>query len=349
LAGCDLSVIIVHWNVIDLLCACLTSIEQVSEGDTTHRLQRLFGPPAQRATFEVIVVDNASNDGAVERLRREFPWVTVIPSQTNLGFTAGNNLGYAHSQGRYIYFLNPDTEIVDNAETGDSLWTLYRSVKTDATVGMAGPRLRYGDGTSQETRRRFPTPLTGFFESTWLGRLWPGNPWSRHMHMVDWPVDYQHDVDWIVGAAMLAPRTALDAVRIAGYEGPFDEGYFMYSEELDLCRRIKTAGWRVIYVPDALVIHHEGRSSEQVVAARHIHFNASKVRYYRKAFGHRWAGALRRYLLFEFRWQLWIERVKRVLGSKRDLRTARIEAYHRVLASGLEAQEGPDAGRAETQ
>ena len=119
------------------------------------------------------------------------------------------------------------------------------------------------------------------------------------------------------------------------YDGPFDEGFFMYSEESDLCLRIKTAGWRVLYVPQALVIHYEGRSSEQVVAARHIHFNTSKVRYYEKHFGHPWAERLRRYLLLEFRVQIWIERAKRLLGGKPELRSARIDAYRQVLDSGL--------------
>ena len=246
------------------------------------------------------------------------------------------------SSGRFVYFLNPDTEIDQGDPETDGLWRLYRALCDDETVGMVGPRLRYADGTPQESTRRFPTPLTGFFESTWLGRLWPGNPWSRRLHMADWQVNFRHDVDWIVGAAMLARREALEQVRMAAYNGPFDEGFFMYSEELDLCRRIKEAGWRIVYVPESLVIHYEGRSSEQVVAARHIHFNTSKVYYYRKYFGHRWAEIMRRYLLFEFRWQMWVERAKRLLGSKRDLRAARIDAYKEVLASGLHSENSVD-------
>ena len=340
--NCDLSIVIVHWNVIDLLAASLRAIEQVSRPIDGVPQRRRFGPADKVQTLEVIVVDNASNDGAVTRIKTAFPWVKLAASEINLGFTAGNNLGYAESSGRFVYFLNPDTEIAHGGPEADGLWSLYRAVHEDDTVGMAGPRLRYADGTPQESTRRFPTPLTGFFESTWLGRLWPGNPWSRRFHMVDWRVDYRHDVDWIVGAAMLARREALEQARLAPYAGPFDEGFFMYSEELDLCRRIKEAGWRVVYVPESLVIHYEGRSSEQVVAARHIHFNTSKVRYYHKVFGDRWADVLRRYLLLEFRWQLWEERVKRLLGSKRDLRTARIDAYKEVLASGLRSEKPMD-------
>lgn len=342
MSRCDLSIIIVHWNVIDLLIACLHSIERGSVAEDAMPNRRRFGPPDQPSTLEVIVVDNASSDDAVARVEMEFPWVNLVVSERNLGFTAGNNLGYAASDGRFVYFLNPDTEVVVNERGDDSLWTLYSAICRDETVGMVGPRLRYANGMTQESTRRFPTPMTGFFESTWLGRLWPGNPWSRRMHMADWRVDFRHDVDWIVGAAMLARRAVLEDVRMGEYAGPFDEGFFMYSEELDLCRRIKLAGWRVVYVPEALIIHYEGQSSDQVVAARHIHFNTSKVRYYRKVFGDRWAEALRHYLLFEFRWQLWVERVKRLLGSQRELRSARIDAYKQVLASGLRAEDSMD-------
>jgi GT2 family glycosyltransferase len=272
--------------------------------------------------------------------------VRLIASATNLGFTRGNNLGYAGSSGRFVYFLNPDTEL-DHGQTGrlalaaglppphDSLHTLYAAVAAAPDVGLVGPQLRYPDGEQQPSVRRFPTPPTGFFESTWLGRLWRGNPWSRRLHMADWPVDYRHDVDWLVGAAMLCRREALEAVATPA--GPFDERFFMYSEELDLCLRLKRAGWRVVYVPEAVVIHYEAKSSEQASAARHIHFNRSKVAYYAKWFPKPWPELLRRYLLLEFHTQLWLERAKLLLGHKRPLRRERIAAYKQVIASRLES------------
>jgi len=333
----DLSIIIVSWNVWEQLHNCLASIDEIS---TAVGSRRFFGPPDQRRSLEVVVVDNGSQDETVSQLPHAFPWVTLIANQANLGFTAGNNQGYAHSRGHAVYFLNPDT-VLDNARSGgDSLWTLYAPLLADAEIGLVGPQLRYADDSPQNSCRRYPTTLTGFFESTWLGNLWPGNPWSRRLHMADWQVDFRHDVDWLVGAAMMARRETLESVRMPAYAGPFDEGFFMYSEELDLCRRIKASGRRIVYVPEAMVIHHEGRSSEQVVAARHIHFNTSKVLYYRKVFGPIWAERLRRYLLLEFRWQLLQERVKWLLGHKRELRQARIDAYREVLADGL----SPTAG-----
>ncbi len=109
----------------------------------------------------------------------------------------------------------------------------------------------------------------------------------------------------------------------------------MYSEELDLCKRVRDAGWRILYIPEAQLIHYEGKSSEQVVAARHIRFNTSKVRYWRKWFGPIWAEALRSYLLLEYRWQTVSEWIKLKLGHRPDLRTARIAAYRQVLQSEL--------------
>ena len=117
--------------------------------------------------------------------------------------------------------------------------------------------------------------------------------------------------------------------------GPFDERVFMYSEELVLARRLRGAGWRVLYAPEAVVIHHEGKSSDQAAAARHVHFNSSKVRYAAKWFGPGWSELLRRYLLLEFRIQVGIEAVKWLLRSKPALRRERIVAYRQVLRSGL--------------
>ena len=326
----DLSILIVSWNVWNPLRACLHSIEQSSTPADGSNL-RTFTVDGRALTLETIVVDSASDDATVSLLPSQFPWVQLIACDENVGFSRGNNRGYAASRGRLIYFLNPDTEL-----TRDSLSTLVAALEGSPArgaqkVGIVGPRLRYADGAWQNNRRRFPTRLSGFWESTWLGRTWPQNPWARRLHMADWPAAARHDVDWLVGAAMLCRREALEAAELP----PFDERFFLYSEETDLCRRVKRAGWRVVYVPEATVIHYEARSSDQVSTARHIYFNTSKVRYAERWFGSRWAELLRRYLLLEFRVQLAIERAKRLLGHKRDLRSARIAAYRAVLESEL--------------
>jgi GT2 family glycosyltransferase len=336
--GCDLAIVIVSWNVWDLLRACLTAIAADSEPTDDPHLRR-FGPQRQ-STLQVIVVDNASNDATPSLLLSQFPWVSAILNKENVGFTGGNNLGLAmlglpmkksqgvkgeiHTPPRFVYFLNPDTEPLPN-----SLWTLYKALEGDDRVGAIGPQLLYGDGRRQSTRRRFPSPLTGFFESTWLAQRWPNNPWARRYHVADWPDNLRQDVDWVVGAALMVRWSALAEV------GPFDEDFFMYSEELDLCKRLKRAGWRVVYDPAAIVIHYEGRSSTQISTQRYILFNRSKIHYYRKYFGAIPAELLRLYLLWEFRWQLWGESAKGFVGHKPDLRRARVAAYHEVIKSRL--------------
>jgi GT2 family glycosyltransferase len=362
---CDLSILIVAWNVRELLRASLLSIMRASRSHPVTPTLRTFGPhasppsgrmmappapprhkgqataaPAQREpappTLEVIVVDNASSDGTAEMVASLFPWVQVIANGANLGFTRANNQAFAASCGHFVYFLNPDTELLSDTLHGDSLHRLYMAVRGNPAVALAGPELRYADNSLQSSARRFPTPLTGFFESTWLARRWPNNPWARRLHMADWQMPFVHDVDWVVGAALLARRAALEqAIQGLPFAGPFDEGFFMYSEEVDLCRRLKGLGWRILYVPQAQVIHLEGRSSDQAVAARHLYFNMSKVRYWDKWFGAGWSRALRRYLLMEYQVQIVLERAKWLVGSRRPLRTQRIGVYKQVLASGL--------------
>ena len=346
----NLSIIIVSWNVWPLLRACLQSIAQVTAPCRYDQI-RTYGP-ANAYHVEVIVVDNVSSDETRIELPALFPWVKLIESSRNLGFTGGNNVGYHCSRGDYIFFLNPDTELImvedetDNSTQGaavDPLTTMHELLQAETAVGMVGPHLRYGDGSWQNNRRRFPTHLTGFFESTWLGQFWPANPWIAHMHMADISAKRQHDVDWLNGSAMFCRRSALEEIRLAEgngqYIGPFDEQFFMYSEELDLCRRLKVAGWQLFYTPDARIIHYEGRSSAQIITRRHILFNTSKVRYYRKYFGRTWATLLRFYLLFEYAIQIVLEGGKMLLGHKRAMRRARIQGYLAILRNGLRITE----------
>ena len=294
---------------------------------------------------EIIVIDNASSDGSAAMVAAEFPQVRLIANADNRGFTGGNNQGIAVAQGRYVFFLNPDTVVM-----GDALATMVGYMEEHPDVGVVGPQLRYGDGSLQSSRRRFPTFGSALFESTPLAWHWPDNPWARRYRMEDHAAGIRsqesgvrgqdevaadlldstgEEVDWLVGAALLTRRSVLDQV------GGFDEGYFMYSEELDWCRRVKTAGWRVVYLPSAQIVHYEGKSSEQVVAARHIRFQTSKVRYFRKFHGRLAADALRAFLLAAFAVEWVLEAIKWLLGSKRLLRRERMAAYAQLLASGL--------------
>jgi len=301
----DLSVIIVNWNVRDLLRRCLHSI--------------LASLPA--CQLEIIVVDNGSTDGSPEMVRTEFPQVHLMANPDNRGFTAANNQGLAVARGRYVLLLNPDTEVV-----GDALETLVAFADAHPDVGVVGPQLLNPDGTVQSSRRRFPTLATALLESTWLQPYAPRRLLARY-YVLDRPDDEVQDVDWVTGAALMARREAVEQV------GPLDEGFFMYSEELDWCRRFRAAGWRVVYLPTARIIHHEGKSSEQVLPARHIHFQTSKIRYFRKYHGPAAAEVLRLVLLGNYLWQIGVEGAKWLLGHKRPLRAERIAAYRQVAQS----------------
>jgi hypothetical protein len=256
-------------------------------------------------------------------VRENLPNVRLIANENNRGFPAANNQGIAVAAGSYVLLLNPDTEIVDDAVT-----KLVAFADEHPRVGMVGPQLLSPDGSTQSSRRRFPTLATAFFESTWLESRAPRRVLDRY-YVLDRPDHAVQDVDWITGAAMLARREAIAEV------GLLDEGFFMYSEELDWCRRFRDAGWRVVYLPTAQIIHHGGKSSEQVVAARHVHFQTSKVRYFRKYHGQLAAAALRWFLLANYVWQLGLEGAKWLAGHRKPLRAERIRAYGQVLESRL--------------
>lgn len=332
----DLSIVIVSWNVRDLLRRCLESIggaigPRASQGSSSPKECGVAELSHEETDLEIeiIVVDNGSSDGSVEMVRDlrveegHFPNVRFIANEDNRGFSAANNQGISIAEGRYVLLLNPDTEIV-----GDALTTLGAFADAHLDVGMAVPQLLNPDGTVQSSRRRFPTLLTALFESTWLEPVAPRGLLD-HYYVVDQPDDVIQDVDWVTGAAMLVRREAIEDV------GPLDEGFFMYSEELDWCRRLRAAGWRIVYVPTAQIVHHGGKSSEQVVAARHVHFQTSKVRYFEKHHGTLTAEALRWFLLANYAWQLGVEGAKWLVGHRRSLRAQRIAAYRQVLGSGL--------------
>jgi N-acetylglucosaminyl-diphospho-decaprenol L-rhamnosyltransferase len=302
-----LSVVIVNWNVRDLLQACLRSIDA----------------ERQALALEVIVVDGASVDGSPEMVRLDFPWVNLIECRHNVGFPRGNNLGMEEARGEFVLLLNPDTEI-----RGNALSSMVSYLEANPDVGIVGPQLHNPDGSIQSSRRRFPTLITAFWESTWLESIAPASL-LRHYYALDLPDDGTSDVDWLVGACLMVRREVVQEV------GGMDEGYFMYSEELDWCRRIADAGWRTVYFPEAKIVHHVGRSSEQALTARHINFQQAKLRYFRKYHGRVAAVILRLFLLTIYLWQLGLEVMKGVLGHRRQLRWQRVKAYWQVLRSGL--------------
>lgn len=300
-----ISVIIVSWNVRDLLAECLASL-----------------PAAHHDPLEIIVVDSASSDGTAEMVRQRFPAVRLLAQADNVGFSRGCNIGLQAAQGDLLLLLNPDTHVLPGAITA-----LATALIANPAAGLAGPLTFNGDGSVQSTRRRFPDFWTGVFDTSWLQRFAPRRIASYQMR--DLPDDGQYVVDWVQGSALLLRRALYERI------GGLDESYFMYSEELDWCWRARAAGWEALYVGSAHIVHYGGRSSDQAPARTHIAFQQSKLRFFRKRNGPVAAQAMRAILLSVYAWQAALEAGKWLLGHRRPMRAARLRIYGAVLASGL--------------
>lgn len=262
----DLSVCIVNWNTRCDLEEALGSILNSDPG----------------VKLEVVVLDNASEDGSAEMVRGRFPTVALLESGDNLGFARGYNRAAGEAKGRHLLMLNPDTVVGEGA-----LARLVSFLDSEPEAGAAGPRLVNEDGSLQFSCRRFPGALAAVFRNTPLGRLAPGNRYTRDYLMSDWDHGEEREVDWISGAAMCIRREAWEGV------GGFDEGYFMYAEDMDWCLRAREAGWRICYVPEAVVVHRIGRSSDQRATAMVLEFHRSMARFYWKHHARRWPRGLR--------------------------------------------------------
>ena len=302
----ELSVSVIAYRTPVLLKRCLEALE------------------AERSSvgIDVTVIDNASGDGSADMVADQFPWVRIIRNRQNVGFGAAHNQALRHATGRYWLVLNSDA-----APRPGALRVLVDFLQANPRVAVAGPGLRYPDGTVQPSRRRFPTVATLFVESTQIQRFIPRNPVLQRYYLADRSDDEPQDVDWLVGACLCVRAAAAAEV------GLFDESFFMYSEELDWCRRFRAAGWRVAYVPSAEVVHLEGGSSRLDLVARDRMFQASKLRYAAKWHGRWVAHALRAYLVLEYVARGMEEGLKLALGSRVPERRARL----RVIGSGLRA------------
>jgi N-acetylglucosaminyl-diphospho-decaprenol L-rhamnosyltransferase len=251
----NVSVIVANWNTSNLLADCLNSVLQ-----TTGRLD-----------VEIIVVDNASTDGSVAIVRRQFPFVTVIANSKNVGFARANNQGAAASHGRYLLLLNSDARLLP-----DSLQSLVDTLKARPSVGLIGAQLRNPDGSFQASYSQFPGLWQEFLILSSLGRHLYGR-WYPSFG----PQEGQGPqiVDYVEGACMLLRREAYQAV------GGLDEAYFMYAEDVELCYALKEKGWQVCYQPAALVVHLGGGSSQNRQPERESDLYCSRVRFFRRHYG----------------------------------------------------------------
>jgi GT2 family glycosyltransferase len=256
----DLSVVILNWNARDYLVAALRSI---LDQEWRHNI-------------EVIVVDNDSHiDDSAAMVRRDFPEVLLIANPKNIGFAAGNNVGLKAARGRYVLFLNPDTLVHDGAFD-----ILLDWMEAHPRAGAVGPKMTYPNGDLQASCRAFPSFGAGLFRNTIFGKLWPNNPWSRGYLMNDVSHDEPRQADWLSGSAILVRRAALD--EITEKSGAWDEDYFMYCEDVDLCYRLKEKNWERWYLPSAHVTHRIGASSDWAQGAMIRQHHGSMLRFYFK-------------------------------------------------------------------
>lgn len=305
----NVAVIIVSWNVRELLAKCLASVQ--AEAAAWHD-----------GRVETWVVDNDSADGSAAMVRERFPDVRVIESGRNAGYGAGCNLALAAlpADTHAVLLLNPDATLQPR-----SLAALATTLTAHPEVAVVGPQVLGDDGGIQSTRRRFPRLRTAFLESTILQTYWARNPELRRYYCWDQPDGHDQAVDWLMGAAWLVRASALRQV------GGFDEQFFMYFEETDWARRAARAGWAFRYQPAATVIHGGGRSSDQVPKLRHVYFVQSKVRFYRKYFGRLQGELVRRFLMLNYALQIAEDAVKLALRHKPRMRRERIGLYGAVL------------------
>ncbi len=253
-----LSIIIVNYNARDFLKQCLDSLYEAKCG---YR-------------FEILVVDNHSSDDSCAMAQEYFPEVRIIKNRSNVGFARGNNQGISLAKGTYILLLNSDTKVL-----GGALGNMIRYLEENPEVAVVSPRLVYPDFSDQGVARTFPAPMNAVFgRRSLLTRLFPKNKYSRkYLVSRSHPSATPFEVDWVSGACLMARKGVIESV------GLLDEQFFMYWEDADLCFRIKQKGWKVFCLPEAIVVHYEGRSTEKKTSGRLIiEFHKSAYRYFRK-------------------------------------------------------------------
>lgn len=254
----DLSIVLLTWNGRELALACLASIERA-----------LHGAGATLAV-ETLVVDNGSSDGTVAAVRERFPWAELVALPRNLGFAAGNNAGLARARGRHVVLLNNDTEVLPGC-----FEACVRYLDANPGVGVVGPQLLHPDGRLQNSIHNAPTLLGELVPRGVLETLWPRRfPSKRVRH--DGPLA----VEAVLGACMVVRREALDAV------GPLPEDYFFFLEETDWLFAMRAAGWRVVHLPEARLVHiHGATTKKRVPLPTRIEYHRSLYHFFRKRRG----------------------------------------------------------------
>ncbi len=255
MTGPTLSIVIVNWNTCEVLHECLTSV---------------FAGFDARCPTEVIVIDNASEDGSPEMVLSSFPQVHLIRNDENRGFAAANNQGFAVIKGQYVLLLNSDTIIHGKVLPRSVEW-----LEVHPEVAAMGCRVLNTDGTVQRTCSMYPSLLNQVLLTTGLWKLrWPR--FLGRSQITHWNRDTEREVEVISGCYMLVRRSIIDEV------GLLDEDFFFFGEETDWCRRMRDAGWRLMFAPVGEITHHGGGSVKKLNHRRDLMLSEAIIRLHRK-------------------------------------------------------------------
>lgn len=256
----DLSIIIVNYNTKKLTIQTIQSLI-----DTINNME-----------YEIIVSDNNSTDGSVEELISKFPQVKIIRNKDNYGFSKANNIAIRQSKGDYILLLNSDTLVMDNC-----IEKCLNEIKNDKEIGALGCKVLLSNGTLDHAcKRGFPTPQASLFYILKLDKLFTDNKKLGQYTMGYLSEEKINEVDSLTGAFMMLGREVIDKV------GLLDEEFFMYGEDIDWCYRIKKAGWRIVYYPEAQILHYKGGSSKKKRIKTIYEFHRAMLLFYNKHYLH---------------------------------------------------------------
>lgn len=280
----DLSIIIVNWNVRVLLTKCLNSI---------------FSCPKGRE-FEVIVIDNASEDGSIEMITQQFPQVRLILNKSNKGFAKANNQGLREMRGEFALLLNPDTIVGEEA-----IDKMVEFMKENDDVGILGPKIINPDGSLQASAFSYPTLIDdiilGFRSNLFFTGKFISHYHSRFYHLPDHPFR----VDWVSGACLMIRKKTIEDI------GLLDERLFLFAEDLDWCLRAKNGGWKVIYFPRACIVHYGGQSTKKNLQMKIWSFYFKRFYFAKKYRGRFSMGFLKFVSFFELLAKMFIVKMKR--------------------------------------
>jgi hypothetical protein len=229
------SIIIVSYNTREILGNCLEALYRYGTG----------------SDMEVIVADNDSRDDSIAMVKERFPEVRLIANKRNLGFAAANNQAFLQAHGRYIILLNPDAYIGPS-----SISNAVQFMDKHTECGLCGGKIISPEGRLEPSARRFPSPISKILTLSGLSARFPSSPFFNGHEFGGFAHDHPLEVDWVPGTFTIVRKTTLDDI------GTFDERFFMYYEETDLCLRVRKAGWKIFFIPDAEVMHIGGASSK---------------------------------------------------------------------------------------